>query len=248
MRFRLFMLIVFLACLNTAQGQIVLKTGTDSTAPKNKDVKVNVLNPHGKKPVPYDGKVMHTDSVQQAIKLNFFQVMRGEFSIYYEYRLADSWSVEGGAGVTYTDYPYELFANEGRFIFKNNQGNSAKFLSGFAGHALLRWYPSKYETAITGFYLAPEISRRNWQMDYYVNTGLIREPHRMKRSWTDFKLQIGFQEADPYENIFWEWFVSAGVRLNNEDKVSGIAYEPTFTNEKYARFVIGAGIKLGLTL
>lgn len=248
MRFLILTVFLLLANFSFLQAQIVLKTDPDSAAQKNKDVKVNVINPHGKQPVRYDGKIMASDSVQQAIKINTFQILRGEFSFYYEYRLADAFSVEAGLGVTYTDYPYELFVNEGRFIFNDGEGKNVKFLSGFAGHALVRWYPSRYETAITGFYLAPEISRRNWQMDYLVNTGLIREPHRMKRSWTDFKLQIGYQNADPYENMFWEWFVSAGVRINEEDRVVGVPYGAEFSHEKYSKFVIGGGIKIGFTL
>lgn len=239
----------FLLCIATLHGQIVLKTGQDTATPQKKDVKVNIINPHGKQPVRYDGKSMHTDSVQQAFKLNAFQLVRGEFTVYFEYRLSDAFSAEAGAGVTYIDYPYELFNNEGRFLFKDGgEGKNVRFLSGFAGHAQVRWYPSRYETAITGFYLAPEISRRNWQMDYLVNTGLIREPHRMKRTWTDFKIHLGYQTADPYENIFWEWFFSAGIRINEEDRVNGIAYGAEFTHEKYARFVVGGGIKIGFTL
>lgn len=248
MRLLILTVSIFFFCIPKMQGQIVLKTGSDTSSGKKQDVKVNVINPHGKQPVRYDGKSMHMDSVQQAFKLNPFQLVRGEFSLYYEYRLSDAFSVEAGAGVTYIDYPYELFANEGRFIFKDGEGKNVRFLSGFAGHAQIRWYPSRYETAITGFYIAPDISRRNWQMDYLVNTGLIREPHRMKRAWTDFKIQFGYQEADPYENMFWEWFLSAGVRMNDEDYVAGSAYGAEFTHRKYMRVVIGAGIKLGFTL
>lgn len=237
-----------LAFVFSSQAQVILKTDPDTASVKKQDVKVNVLNPNGKQALRYRGEAMHTDSVQQAIKLNTFQLVRSEFSVYYEYRLADAFSVEAGAGVTYTDYIYELFANQGRFIFRDDQGRNVKFLSGFAGHAQFRWYPSKYETAITGFYLGPEFSRRNWQMDYFVNTGLISEPHRMKRTWTDFKIHAGFQTADPYENMFWEWFVSAGMRLTEEDKVSGLSSAAEFTHEKYFHFVIGGGVKLGFTL
>jgi hypothetical protein len=228
------------------EGQTVLHTSDTSSG--NNKVSVNVLNPHGKQPVTYNGNSMHTDSVQQALKINFFQVPRGEYSLYYEYRLADAFSVEAGAGVTYIDYFYEMFENEGRFFGNSHEARSVRFLSGFAAHLQFRCYPSKYETAITGFYVAADASRRDWQMDYNVNTGLINEPHRIKRTWNDFKIQIGFQDADPYENIFWEWYLAAGLRLFDGDYIKGVGVDAQFLHEKYWLPVFAGGLKLGFTL
>jgi hypothetical protein len=229
-------------------AQHVLKTHHDTTEAKTAPVKVTVINPNGKQPMKYQGRKMAADSVQQALKINFLQFARGEFSLYYEYRLSDAFSVEAGAGITYVDYIHELFVNEGRFISKSAEGKNVRFLSGFSGRAQLRWYPSRYETAISGFYLAPDFSRRNWQMDYLVNTGLINEPHRLNRSWTELRVQAGFQDADPYENLFWEWYVAAGFRYVDEDVVKGSGADAVFITDKYWEPVISGGIKLGFTL
>ena len=227
-------------------AQKVLKTSNDSDSKSG--VVVTVLNPHGKTPVSYDGHSLYTDSVQQAIKINFLQLARGEFALYYEHRLGDPFSFEIGAGVTYVDYLYEIFVNESRFLGKNSEGRSVRFLSGFAGHAQLRWYPSKYETAISGYYFGADVSRRDWQMDYLVNTGLISEPTRIKRRWSEFKLQFGFQDAEPYENTFWEWFVAGGLRFADEETVDGAGIDAVFNHQRYWQPVIAIGLKMGFTL
>lgn len=245
MRLLLFIPLVVLSA--EMRAQTVLKTKADSASGKN-EIKVNVLNPNGKQPVAYNGNSMHTDSVQQALKLNIFQFARGEFSLYYEYRLSDPFSIEAGAGITYVDYVYELFQNGGRFIGNDADARRVRFLSGFAGHLQFRWYPSKYETAITGFYIAPDISRRDWQMNYLVNTGLINEPHHIKRTWNEFRIQIGYQDADPYENIFWEWYVAAGLRVVDQDYIDGAGVDAQFLHEKFTQGIVAGGIKIGFNL
>jgi hypothetical protein len=255
-RFSMMIRVVFIACfcllsVFAVQAQRVLKTSIDTTNKADTNhthVKVSVIDPNGKQAVRYSGTTMRADSVQQALKMNLILITRGEYSVFYEYRLSDAFSFEAGAGVTYTDYVYELFVNEGRFIFYDDEGRYTRFLSGFAGHALLRYYPSRYETAISGMYFTPEISRRTWQMQYNVPLGFISEPHRLKRSWTEFKLQWGYQNADPYENVFWEWFVSAGARFSNEDRVRNSGAEAQFWTKQDAGFTFGIGLKIGLTL
>ncbi len=232
---------------NFLPAQVVLHTSGD-TAKKKTNIKVSVLNPHGKTATPYYGHSMHSDSVQQALKINFVNFAHGDFSVYYEYRLSDAFSVEGGAGITYIDYLYEMFTNGGRFISRMNDANSAKFYSGYSGRFQIRWYPSKYETAITGYYFAPDISYRSYKMDYFVNTGLINEPHSVNRKYTDLKLQFGHQSADPYDRYFWEWFLSIGSRHVNEDYVEKTGMDAAFSNSKYWKPVIGAGIKIGFNL
>lgn len=223
---------------NFLSAQVVLKTSKDSLPQKTK-IKVSVLDPHGKKPIPYSGHSMHSDSVQHALKLHPVNFIRGDFSLYYEYRLAHHFSLEAAAGITYIDYMYEVFENGSRFISKANEGNSAKFYSGFSGRFQFRWYPSKYETAITGYYLAPEISYRSYKMDYFINTGLIAEPHRLNRKYTDFKIQFGHQDADPYDSFFWEWYIAAGFRHLNEDYVTRSGNDAVFENWNFIGAVVG---------
>lgn len=243
-----FLILVFCGIGFRLPAQVILHTSHDTVTTKPNDVKVTVINPNGKLPMRYGGNSMHTDSVQQALKISPFQFVRGEFSLFYEYRLSDPFSVEAGAGVTYVDYFYELFINNGQYITKSAEGKNVHFLSGLAGHLQFRWYPSRYETAITGFYLAPDVSRRDWRMEYFVNTGLIKEPHPIRRTWTEFKLQVGYQDADPYENMFWEWFLAAGVRVYDQDYIDGFGTDAVFGHEHYLGPVFSGGIKIGFNL
>lgn len=248
MRTLVYISLFFLFTATFLPAQVVLRTAPPDTTQHKTTVKVSVMNPHGKQAETYRGHTMPADSVQQALKINPGNFLRGDFSLYYEYRLARTFSVEAAAGVTYIDYIYELTQNEGRFIFKANEANSVKFYSGFVTRLQFRWYPSKYETAITGFYLAPELSYRTYKMDYLVNTGLISEPHPVNRKFTDLRLQFGHQDADPYSAFFWEWFLSAGIRHYKEDGVIKSGLDAEFESLDYWGPVVGGGIKVGFNL
>ncbi len=247
MRTTCYILVIYLLNSFSLLGQIVLHSSSDSVKHKT-TVKVSVLNPNGKKAIPYSGHSMPSDSVQQAFKINPGNFIRGDFSLYYEYRLANSFSLEAAAGVTYIDYFYEVFQNGGRYISKLNEGSMSKFYSGYSARFQFRWYPSKYESAITGYYLAPEISYRNYKMDYLVNTGLIAEPHRINRKYTNIRLQFGHQDADPYDPFFWEWYVSAGFQRFNEDYIRKSGLDAEFKHWDYWGPIVGCGIKLGFNL
>lgn len=243
-------LTVFLLFMtNCLSGQIILHTSKDTSAAKKTGIKVSVLNPNGKSAMQYSGHSMHSDSVPYAVKLNPLNFTRGEFLLYYEHRLSDLFSVEGGAGVTYIDYCYELVSNGGANLsFAQGVKAPVKFYSGFSGNIQLRCYPSHYETAITGFYFGPVFSYKNYKMDYFVYTGLISEPHRMERKWTDVKLQIGYQTADPYQKIFWDWYASIGFRHHDDDSRDGTGTAAEFYHYNYWGAVVGAGVKIGFIL
>jgi len=106
--------VFLLFATNFLSSQTVLHTTHDTTQ-KQQDVKVTVINPHGKQPITYSGHAMPSDSVQQGVKINPFNFARGEFALYYEARISDAFSVEAAGGVTYTDYMYELFNNGGNY-------------------------------------------------------------------------------------------------------------------------------------
>ncbi|MBI3510491.1 MAG: hypothetical protein HY064_07485 [Bacteroidetes bacterium] len=249
MRFAVVHIFSVLLIAGNISAQTVIKTNADTTQPVKKEIHVNVMNPNGKQTVEYKGKVMHTDSVANAMKINLFNLSRGDYEIYCEHRFSDAFSAEAGIGATYIDYIYELSSNGGKYISViNGNLHNAKFYSGFAGGLQLRYYPSRYETAITGYYLAAGVTQRNYKMDYYVFTGLISEPHRVERNWTDFKIQFGYQDADPYERFFWEWYVSAGVRHAVEDKIEGDGLDAIYDHYDTMKLVIGGGVKIGFNL
>lgn len=237
---------IFLVCAGIQLGaQTVDRPGTDTTKPKKKTIKVNVIDPKGKKKVPYSGTPMVMDSVQKAVKIDPILLARGEFSVFYEWRLSRNFSVEGGAGLTYIDMMYEIFQNETRFISGGQEENVVQFHTGIAVRAQGRYFPSKYETAITGFYIAPMWAYRTWNMEYFVNTGLISVPYDVKRAWNEIRLQIGEQDPDPYSVVFTEWYLNVGLQFREDDHVEGQGITAEIGHRSEARLVVGAGVKIG---
>ncbi len=231
-----------------------LNLGAQSSAPddttklQKKTIKVNVIDPKGKKRVQYSGEPIFLDSVQKAIKVDPCLLMRGELSVFFEWRLRRHFSVEGAGGITYIDFLYETFENEGRFLPDGEEASSAQFHSGIAVRLQPRYFPSHYESAIEGFYIAPTFCYRTWSMDYFINNGLVSFPHEVNRKWTEFRFQIGEQDCDPYSVVFTEWYLNFGVQIRDDDWVESRGVTAEIAHESWTRLVFGAGIKIGFVL
>jgi hypothetical protein len=220
----------------------------DTTKLQKKTIKVNVIDPKGKKRVTYNGEPMLLDSVQKAVKVDPGLLLRGELSVFYEWRLSRHFSVEGSGGVTFIDFLYETFENRGRFLPDGEEQNRAQFHTGVAARLQPRYYPSRYESAIEGFYIAPTLCYRTWKMEYFINNGLVNVPHDVRRQWTELRLQIGEQDCDPYSVVFTEWYLNFGVQFRNDDFVYGRGITAEIQNQNQSRLVFGAGIKIGFVL
>lgn len=220
----------------------------DTTKLQKKTIKVNVIDPKGKKRVQYNGQPLFLDSVQKAIKVDPGLLLRGEVSAFYEWRLSRHFSAEGSFGITFIDFLYETFENDARFLPDGDEANRVQFHTGIAMRLQPRYYPSRYESAIEGFYIAPTFCYRTWNMQYFVNNGLVAVPHDVKRTWTELRLQIGEQDCDPYSVVFTEWYLNFGVQMRNDDYVVGRGITAEVQNEIYSRLVFGAGIKIGFVL
>lgn len=220
----------------------------DTTKLQKKTIKVNVIDPKGKKRVQYNGQPLFLDSVQKAVKVDPGLLLRGELSAFYEWRLSRHFSAEGSFGITFIDFLYETFENDARFLPDGDESNRVQFHTGIAMRLQPRYYPSRYESAIEGFYIAPTFCYRTWNMQYFVNNGLVAVPHDVKRTWTEFRLQFGEQDCDPYSVVFTEWYLNIGIQMRNDDFVVGRGITAEVQNESYTRVVFGAGIKIGFVL
>ncbi len=232
----------------TLHGQTVGTPNGDTTKPKKKIIKVNVIDPLGKKRVVYNGTPIRMDSVQKAIKIDPVLLCRGEFTVFYEWRLAHHFSVEGGFGLTYIDMLYEMFENNVRYVLDGQESNVVTFHTGFALRAQARYYPARYETAIVGFYVAPSFSYRSWNMEYFVNNGLVAIPYDVKREWKEVRIQIGEQDPDPYSVVFTEWYLNLGFQFRDDDHISGQGVTAELRHSYDTRVVFGAGVKIGFVL
>ena len=220
----------------------------DTTVPKKKTIRVNVIDPKGKKKIPYNGTPIVLDSVQKALKLDMAVLLRGEFSVFYEWRLGKHCSAEGSFGLTYIDPLYELFENDARFFRGADERSDVEFHTGIAARASLRYYPSRYETAIEGFYIAPVYTYRTWNMEYFVNNGLVAIPYDVKRQWQEIRLQFGEQDPDPYSVVFTEWYFNIGLQFRSDDRVDGRGITAEISHERFSRVVFGVGVRIGFVL
>lgn len=221
---------------------------SDTSKPKKKTIKVSVIDPKGKKRVPYSGQPMLLDSVQKAVKVDPALFVRGEFTVFYEWRLSRHFSVEGGFGLTYVDFAYEIFENEGRFFRGSDELNDVQFHTGIALRASARYFPSRFESAITGFYIAPVYAYRTWNMEYYINNGLVSLPQDVNRHWQEIRFQFGEQDPDPYSVVFTEWYINFGIQFRENDKVQGRGITAEIGHFSETRLVLGAGVKIGFVL
>lgn len=244
---RLFAVLLYCFTL-TLSAQTVGVPDGDTTQPKKKTIKVNVIDPKGKKRISYSGAPMRMDSVQKAIKIDPTLLFRGEFTVFFEWRLAHHFSVEGGLGLTYIDFMYEIAQNNGRFIMTGQERDRVQFHTGIALRAQARYFPSRYETAIEGFYIAPTFSYRSWNMEYFVSNGLVAIPYDVKREWTEFRIQIGEQDPDPYSVVFTEWYLNLGIQFREEDRIAGQGVTAEIRHRTASRVVFGAGVKIGFVL
>jgi hypothetical protein len=240
------LLILILFASGTLHSQVVAPGDTNTT--KKKTIKVNVIEPAGKRKVVYNGQPILTDSVQKAVKLDPTLLVRGEFSVFYEWRLSRHFSVEGGLGLTFIDFCYELFQNNGRFVLNGQQNGDAQFQTGIALRGQFRYFPARYESAIGGFYIAPAFAYRTWNMDYLVSNGLVTEAFPVKRQWTEIRLQIGEQDPDPYSVLFTEWYLNVGYQFRDEDRVRGQGVTSEIVHRNTSRVVFGIGVKIGFVI
>jgi hypothetical protein len=239
---------IFFLLLFTSGLRAQTTAPDDTTKLQKKTIKVSVIDPKGKKRVQYNGQPLILDSVQKAIKVDPGLLLRGELSAFYEWRLSRHFSVEGSFGVTYIDFLYETFENNARFLPDGEEAGHAQFHTGIAARLQPRYYPSRYESAIEGFYMAPTFTYRTWGMEYFINNGLVAIPHEVKRKWTELRLQVGEQDCDPYSVVFTEWYLNFGVQFRNDDVVNGRGITAEIKKESYSRLVFGAGIKIGFVL
>src|ERR1044071_5460048 len=100
MLLRYVLIILCSFCAQLGAQTVSTPQGDTTTTKKKKTIKVNVIDPKGKKKIAYNGTPLMLDSVQKAVKIDPALLTRGEFSVFYEWRLADRFSVEGAGGLT----------------------------------------------------------------------------------------------------------------------------------------------------
>lgn len=105
---------------------------------------------------------------QNLLKLSVLEAFSGDISLYYERVLNENTSVEGGLGLTITDY-FSAFV--GNFDFQSSD-ESYQPLLGFSFGAGFRYYPWRSPEE---FYFAGEMKYRYYHNNQYINLNQVNE-------------------------------------------------------------------------
>jgi len=151
---------------------------------------------------------------QNALKLNIFEFISGDFSLYYERKLHEKISVEAGLGMTYVDI-YGLIAyadilSPFDILIQPRMGFSYK-ISG-------RFYPIETFERV---YVSPELKFRKyvWDRQIYQDFSPTQTTVSEERTYFIPRLSIGY--AVSYNNnLYFDWTLGIGI-----NSVSEIRYE-----------------------
>ncbi|WP_395057728.1 DUF3575 domain-containing protein [Flavobacterium sp.] len=205
------------------------------------------------------GKAKEDNSYKWVVKTDLFGYVSGEFPIAFEYRLAQKFSVEASAGVTYAFFPNES-------IFGNNDSNNdssydTKAALGSAFRGTFKYYPSSDYDAIEGWFFGIQAFTKTTNREYTTNNYTTTTPSTFEgkkdsKNKTGLSLIIGkqlFQDS----NIAFESFIGIGLaNVNREYYTNTSTYDSTTstyissidlvkTNETIPNFQLGFKIGFG---
>ena len=180
-------------------------------------------------------KNSNNNSEKNIIKISLFEIISGDFPLYYERVLSDKFSLEGSVGITFGDYIGGLFLDD--FSSIDNSSNSNY---GFSFSASLRFYPIEI---LEEFYIAPEFKYRkyNWEREYSDMSG-ISNLYAENRTYAMPRINLGYSFF--YDNqLIFDYYVGIGMNNITENRYD---YETNNISEsKLRRPRVHIGLKIG---
>jgi hypothetical protein len=183
-------------------------------------------------------------SIYNLIKINPLLVLNGDIPLYYERRIKDRFSIEGGIGFTHMDYIYHSYV-----LYDEYGEEERRAKPGYSLMVSAKFYPSSYTKALDEFYFGPEIRfrRYNTEVEDCETTsfsGYLPE-YRMV---TDFKITVGYITYLTDEVIL-DFYGGIGMRSRNVSLAycDHTSLNPIMIYDNYTDMVplFSAGIKLG---
>jgi hypothetical protein len=175
--------------------------------------RIRVYTPNGSSTSTYNSE----ESYKWAIKTDLVPMISGEFPLIGEIKLAKRLSTEFSAGVTYDlnllgndIFPSDLdrMPNGYYYVDAENPAASTAF------RLALKFYPSKYESAIEGWFLGLQLMNKNLVRTYIDDNNPLLADEKFKRTRTGAAIIIGKQVVWD-SNVFGEFFFGIGaVRIN----------------------------------
>ncbi|MBK7127772.1 MAG: hypothetical protein IPM74_14970 [Crocinitomicaceae bacterium] len=183
-------------------------------------------------------------SKHNLIKFNVFEAFSGDFAFYYERILNENFSVEGGLGVTMSDYFSMMWSDN--FDFSDE---TVQPLMGFSFLAGGRYYPYR---AADEFYFAPEFKYRYYHnLKTYTDFGGIEQ--EVEESRTLFTGRVSFGYVYFFDdNIFIDYSAGFGIsRINDaslEENYNSVTGQFEYTVEENSRLAprFHMGLKIGV--
>lgn len=184
---------------------------------------------------------LRTRADDKAIKMNISTIFRGDYSISYEQKIYQDFSVELGLGIAYYDALFEegLFFN---YSPNNLVHNKREYLGGPSIKAAGKWYPSSQSEGITGVYLGLEGSYRKYNSEILDYTSTKIKEFNIHK---DFRTFFGYQDVGWNDYILWDVTFGFGYRVHDRkylgwvDNQSGYQQSVYVGNKNYPFFFIG---------
>lgn len=160
-----------------------------------------------------------TDSlleVYNAVKIDPFQVLRGELMVFYERRISDRISVEVGAGVTRRNWSYAMFDGDADDLRRN-----IKVLTGPSVRLGARYY-FKESPELNGAYLMPQVAFRIFDKEF---AGIDSTGERSGNAIIDHReigemnLTFGYQRLGLRSNFFYDIYAGMGYAFRRGRQV-----------------------------
>jgi hypothetical protein len=242
MKQKLFSIVIILLSI-VANAQVK----TDEVTPKTETTtptRIKVYTPNT------SPKISQDNSYKWVVKTDLLGFVSGEFPIVGEYRIAEKFSVEASAGVTYGFIPLDVFSDN-----KSNVDLETKGAIGSAFRGTLKFYPSSDYDAIEGWYFGIQLFNKVARREYINNSGsssvnpIVGE--KDSKTKTGVSLIIGkqmFQDS----NVLFESYIGIGfakITRDNFERVydsSSISeYKPQSVSETSPNFQLGFRIGFG---
>ena len=150
-------------------------------------------------------------SYKWCVKTDVFSAIVGEFPIIGEYRIADKFSVEGSAALTYS-YLGELINDEDLNIKRGNSsvGNPSVSEMGTAFRASIKYFPSSDYDALEGWYFGIQLMTKNLKRGYANESSNYTFTGKDVITKTGASLIIGKQVFSE-SNIIFDYYFGIGL-------------------------------------
>lgn len=152
---------------------------------------------------------------KNVFKVSLFELISGDFPIYYERVLSNKFSVEASIGITFGDYIGGLTSDIGVNPLENDL--DSKY--GFSLSAAIRFYPIE---VLEDFYIAPEFKFRKYKWDRDIETSNDNPPFKTttrtfseSRKYAIPRITIGY--AFFYDNqLSFDYHLGIGMNTPTE--------------------------------